>query len=273
MHVNLSIPIRRTAPGISFEQWLHADGVRHLSRRIRHLPGDSRRDRVVNHLRWLTGSRRLRPRDLPGGCFLSNEFYRMSVHAGTHVDAPFHYGPLCEGRPARKVTDLPLDWFSGPGVILDVRYCDGMVDQVAVREALRKRADGLPEGAIVLFRTDADLMLGTVDHHTRSTAITPSAVDELLAAGVQVMGTDCWSFDAPARRMVEQFFRVRYTGALWPTHMHGRDREFIQIEGLANLRSVPDSPFTFSAYPIALADAGAAWCRAVAVVEPVEEAV
>lgn len=267
MHVDLSIPIRRTAPGIEFEQWLHADGVGHLTKRIRRLPGDSRADRVRNYARWLTGSRRLKPADLPDGCFLSNEFYRMTVHAGTHVDAPFHYGPTCEGKPAKKVMDLPLDWFSGPGVILDVRDCDGVVDDVTVKQALARRGADLPPGAIVLFRTDADLMLGRVDYHTRSTAITPAAVDELLGAGVKVMGTDCWSFDAPARQMVERFFRTRDPDALWPTHMHGREREFIQIEGLANLRSVPDGPFTFSAYPIALADAGAAWCRAVAVTD------
>ncbi|MGW0757984.1 cyclase family protein [Streptomyces sp. NPDC002814] len=264
MFVDLSIPVSRRAPGVEFEQWLHRDGIRHLSRRIRALPGDSRRDRFVNHLRWLTGSRRLREQDLPDGCFMSNEFYRMSVHQGTHVDAPFHYGPQCEGRPAKKVMDLPLEWFHGPGVVLDVRGCGGRVTAADVKEALRTAGPEVGPGWVVLFRTDSDLRLGTPAYYTESTAITPEAVDLLLDLGVKVLGTDCWSFDGPARRMVEDFFATGDSGALWPTHLHGRRREFIQIEGLARLRALPDGPFTFMAFPVALADAGAAWCRAVA---------
>lgn len=274
MYVDLSIPISRRAPGVEFEQWLHRDGIRQLSRRIRALPGDSRRDRYLNFWRWLIGARRLRERDLPGGCFLSNEFYRMSVHQGTHVDAPFHYGPECAGEPAKKVMDLPLDWFSGPGVVLDVRGCGGRVTTAGVKEALDAAGSGVGPGTevgpgtVVLFRTDSDLRLGTPAYYTQSTAITPEAVDHLLDLGVKVIGTDCWSFDGPARAMVESFYETRDPRALWPTHLHGREREFIQIEGLAGLRGLPRrGPFTFMAFPIALADAGAAWCRAVAHVQ------
>ncbi len=263
-YVDLSLPVGRNAPGVEFEQWLHRDGIRHLARRIRALPGDSRRQRLLNHARWLTGRRRLRERDLPDGCFLSNEFYRMSVHQGTHVDAPFHYGPLCEGRPARKVLDLPLDWCSGPGLVLDVRPYD-RVGEPEVKEALRTAEGTAGPGTVVLFRTDSDLRLGTPAYFTRSTAITPAAIDHLLDLGVKVLGTDCWSFDGPPRRMVEEYYRTGDRGVLWPAHLHGRRREFVQIEGLAGLRALEGrGPFRFMAFPVALADAGAAWCRAVA---------
>jgi cyclase len=267
MYIDLSLPIRRQAPGVDFEQWLHKDGIRHLSRRIRSLPGDSRWERLINYWRWLTGQRRLSEHDLPGGMFLSNEFYRMSVHQGTHIDAPFHYGPLCEGKPAKKVLDMPLDWFMGPGVVLDVRSCDGTVTDETVNKAIIDAGVEPTSGSIVLFRSDSDLQLGTPEYFTKSTAILPSAVDELLRRGVRVMGTDCWSFDGPARCMVENFYRTRDSQALWPTHLHGREHEFVQIEGLANLRSIPAGEFTFVAFPIALMDAGGAWCRAVAMTE------
>src|SRR5262249_45375854 len=136
MYIDLSLPIRSQAPGVDFEQWLHRDGIRHLSRRIRRLPGDSRWQRVVNYFHWLTGQRRLSERDLPGGMFLSNDFYRIRVHQGTHVDARFHYGPLCEGKPAKKVLDMPLDWFMGPGVVLDIRAIDGTVTDETVKDFL-----------------------------------------------------------------------------------------------------------------------------------------
>lgn len=270
MYIDLSLPIRRQAPGVDFEQWLHEDGIRHLSRRIRSLPGDSRCQQIANYWRWLTGKRRLSERDLPNGLFLSNEFYRMSVHQGTHIDAPFHYGPLCEGKPARKVLDMPLDWFMGQGVVLDVRASGGTVTDETVKQTIADGAVDPSPGSIVLFRSDSDLRLGTPEYFTESTVITPCAVDELLHRGVKVIGTDCWSFDGPPRRMVEKFYRTKDGRALWPTHLHGREREFVQIEGLANLRSIPAGRFTFVAFPIALVDAGAAWCRAVAIMQDQE---
>ncbi|MFI2346591.1 cyclase family protein [Streptomyces sp. NPDC019443] len=271
MYVDLSLPVHRHAPGVEFAQWRHEDGARRLSRNTRALPGDGLGRRIANYGRWLAGSRRIRRRDLPEGCFLSNEFYRMSVHQGTHVDAPFHYGPRCEGRPAKKITDVPLDWLTGPALILDVRDCGGTVTAETVRAGLKAAlaetgADPGP-GWVVLFRTDSDLRVGTPAYFTRSTGVDVGAVDELLDRGVKVMGTDCWSLDARPAEMVERFHRTGDGSALWPTHMHGRRREFIAVEGLARLRDVPAGPFRFSGFPIALADAGAAWCRAVAKVE------
>jgi cyclase len=266
MIIDLSLPIRINAPGVEFEQWAHEDGAQNLSRRTRWFPGDSARKKAFNYLRWLVGLRRIRPDDLPDGCFLSNEFYRMSVHHGTHVDAPFHYGPRCEGKASKKVLDLPLEWLLGPGIILDVRDCGRVVTAEVVRSAAERCGTTLGEGSIVLFRTDADRLVGTPAYFDQATSIRPDAIDELVDRGVKVIGTDCWSFDGSPRQMVEEFYRTKNSSLLWPAHMHGRQREFLQIECLANLRSVPPGPFEFIGFPIALADAGAAWCRAVAVV-------
>ena len=46
----------------------------------------------------------------------------MSAHTGTHVDAPYHYGPTSEGLPARTIDQVPLEWCLAPGVVLDVRH-------------------------------------------------------------------------------------------------------------------------------------------------------
>src|SRR4051794_36152751 len=32
------------------------------------------------------------------------------THTGTHVDAPYHYSATCEGRPARTIDEVPLEW-------------------------------------------------------------------------------------------------------------------------------------------------------------------
>jgi kynurenine formamidase len=39
--------------------------------------------------------------------------------AGTHVDAPWHFGPVTAGRPAKKIDEVPLEWCYGDGVLLD----------------------------------------------------------------------------------------------------------------------------------------------------------
>src|SRR6187399_3171289 len=42
-------------------------------------------------------------------------------HTGTHVDAPYHYGAMSGGKPARRIDEVPLEWCFGPGVVLDFR--------------------------------------------------------------------------------------------------------------------------------------------------------
>jgi kynurenine formamidase len=51
------------------------------------------------------------------------ETVTLSTHAGTHVDAPSHYGPATSG-PGRTIDAVPLEWCYGDGVRLDVRQVD-----------------------------------------------------------------------------------------------------------------------------------------------------
>ena len=43
----------------------------------------------------------------------------LSAHTGTHVDAPYHYGPVSGGLPAKTIDQIPLQWCIGAGVLLD----------------------------------------------------------------------------------------------------------------------------------------------------------
>ena len=43
----------------------------------------------------------------------------IAPNAGTHIDAPYHFGPTSDGQRARTIDDLPLDWFYSDGVVLD----------------------------------------------------------------------------------------------------------------------------------------------------------
>ena len=45
-----------------------------------------------------------------GGLGWAVEEVLAITHTGTHVDAPFHYGPLSGGKPARRIDEVPLEW-------------------------------------------------------------------------------------------------------------------------------------------------------------------
>ena len=45
----------------------------------------------------------------------------IGTHAGTHVDAPWHYNSTIQGAPAQTIDELPLERFFGPGVVVDAR--------------------------------------------------------------------------------------------------------------------------------------------------------
>src|SRR5215475_4993125 len=66
----------------------------------------------------------VRPEDLAysGGLGWAVEEIQAITHTGTHVDAPYHYGAMSEGKPARTIDDVPLEWCFAPGVIIDVRH-------------------------------------------------------------------------------------------------------------------------------------------------------
>src|SRR3954466_10779646 len=49
-------------------------------------------------------------------------FTRLGTHHSTHVDAPYHYNSTIAGRPARRIDELPLEWFFAPGVVLDMTH-------------------------------------------------------------------------------------------------------------------------------------------------------
>ncbi len=65
--------------------------------RIKHKPHRAARWLV----RWLGLPFRLFPSDFSG--WADDLITHMGVHATTHIDAPWHYGPLSAGQPAATI--------------------------------------------------------------------------------------------------------------------------------------------------------------------------
>lgn len=210
----------------------------------------------------------LDPAVLPGGEFLNNDTFTLTVHTGTHVDAPAHYGSTAAyGRP-RTIDQLPLDWFHRPGVLLDLRDAGSRsVDAGYLGRELDRIGYEIQPLDIVLLHTGADAKLGTPAYFSDFTGLDASAVHLLLDAGVRVIGTDAFSLDAPFPYLIDRYHRTGDPSVLWPAHMVGRDREYCQIERLGNLDALPTSfGFSVTCFPIKLTGAGAGWTRAVATV-------
>ena len=48
-----------------------------------------------------------------------DEFTRLGTHSSTHVDAPWHYNSTIRGEPAKRIDELPLEWFFADAVVLN----------------------------------------------------------------------------------------------------------------------------------------------------------
>ena len=210
------------------------------------------------------------PHDLvySGGLGWAVEEIQAITHTGTHVDAPYHYGPTSEGKPARTIDLVPLEWCFAPGVVLDMRHkaAGEFIEVADLQAALAKIEYRLRPLDIVLLQTGADKRLGSRDYFAQP-GLGREGVLWLVEQGVRVIGIDAYTLDRPFADMVADFRRTGKGEYIWPAHFAGITREYCQIEKLANLDLLPrPHGFHVSCLPVKIAGASAGWCRAVALV-------
>ena len=194
------------------------------------------------------------------------ENIQATTHTGTHVDAPYHYGPESGGRPARRIDEVPLEWCFAPGVRIDVRHKES--GQEITVEDLRLALDHmqyrLKHRDIVLLWTGADQRIHT-SQYFRQPGLGRDGVLWLVEQGVRVIGIDAYTIDRPFVDMKEDYMRTGDGRYIWPAHFAGITQEYCQIEKLANLDQLPNAHgFWISCLPVKIARASAGWCRAVA---------
>jgi kynurenine formamidase len=100
--------------------------------------------------------------DLPQGLAWANDTITLGTHAGTHIDAPWHYFPTSEGKRARTIDELPLEWFYSDGMVLDMRHKPkgSLITIDDLREALYKIGYKIKPWDIVMIQTGADKFWG-----------------------------------------------------------------------------------------------------------------
>jgi kynurenine formamidase len=187
----------------------------------------------------------------------------VNSHAGTHVDAPYHYGATCEGRPARCIDEVPLEWCFGPGVVLDMRHRPpGEVISIDdLKQQLGTIRYTLHANDIVLLHTGAAKRWGTPEYF-RQPWLDRDSTLWLVDQGVHMIGIDAWTLDREFAAQIADFERTGDGRYIWPAHFAGITREYCQIEKLANLDQIPHPHgFYVSCPPVkiqAVAPAGAA---------------
>jgi kynurenine formamidase len=190
----------------------------------------------------------------------------LGTHNTTHVDAPWHYNSTIGGERAQTIDELPLEWFFGPGVVLDMLAKeDG--DPMTAADAqgeLERIGHELSPGDIVLVRTGRDAFYEEPDYIARGPGVTAEATRWLYDRGVRVMGVDAWGWDAPLHLQAQRAVAEDRAGIFWEAHQC--DLAYSQIERLVNLGALPPRGFQVACFPLKLEGGSAAPARVVALV-------
>ena len=160
----------------------------------------------------------------------------VSVHAGTHVDAPFHF--LADGT---SIDALPLERFIGPALV-------HAVDAGRHITEAHVRAIPLDGATRVLFKTRNSELLKQPDYDPSFTAFSLEAARALVARGVELVGLD--------------YLSVAHAEDQVPVHRAFLDHGVILLEGI-DLSAVPAGRYELMCLPIRLKGLDGAPCRAV----------
>ncbi|MGI6326543.1 MAG: cyclase family protein [Saccharofermentanales bacterium] len=209
----------------------------------------------------------LKPSDFNDSMSLTHEDFSGQFHCGTHVDAPFHFGPIVEGKPAKGIDEVPLDWFFQDGVRLDVRHVGSneLITVADIKQALAEIAYTLKPMDIVLIWTDYDKLIYTEKYLKEQPGMSREATEFILDQGVKVIGIDAYGFDRSFGYQAQAYKRGEIK-ELFPGHMVGRDREYVHMEKLGNLDQLPTATgYKVACFPVKAKGATAGQTRVVAI--------
>lgn len=100
------------------------------------------------------------------------------MHIGTHIDGPMHMT-----SDTRMMADLPLELFTGRGVLIDVRG----VKSIGFKESFQTM---IQPDDIVLFYSGLDLHFGDPDYFTTHPDISEKLARFLVERKVKMIGCD-----------------------------------------------------------------------------------
>jgi arylformamidase len=161
----------------------------------------------------------------------------MSLHSGTHMDAPFHFVP-----DGTTIDNLPLDLFIGPALVHEVK-AEGYIKAEHVEGI---ELDGITR---VLFKTRNSELLQRGAYDPDFVAFSVEAAEAMVAKGVKLVGLDYLSVAHAGEEQV-------------PVHRAFLDRGVALLEGI-DLSEIAPGRYELICFPIRIRGADGAPCRAV----------
>lgn len=218
-------------------------------------------------LRFLGLPFKLFPKNFEG--WADDTIKKMGVHSTTHIDAPWHYSPTVNGKPAKTIDEIPLEWCYADGIVIDMTHKPDFeaITSDDIKSFLKKENLSLKAGMIVLIRTGRDKLIGTKEYADKGTGMSAEATHWLIDQGIKVMGIDQWGWDLPLRYLIKKAKETNNSELFWEAHLVGQHKEYCHMEQLVNLGALPYTGFKVAVFPMKLVGASAAPARIVAIFE------
>lgn len=229
--------------------------------RVRHLDHEARGRQVAER-------NGLSLEALGGRANAMEEFIFLTTHTGTHMDAPWHYGPVAGDGPAPTIDRIPLEWCLGEGVRLDLR---GMqpgerIGTAELEGALRRIGHALQPGEIVLLCTGTAAHYGEPGCDAMNPGVTAEATAWLGGQGIRLVGIDAGIWDRPVAMQIADLQAGEGAGRYMEGHRAAGVHGMCILEWLTSLEQLPPTGFLVAAFPVKIEAAGGAWVRAVALI-------
>lgn len=164
----------------------------------------------------------------------------MSAHAGTHVDAPYHF--IADGK---TIEQLSLDTLVGPAQVVEIGGDSPLITAENLKNA------GIPAGThrvLLKTRNSHYWTQPGLPFQTGFSAVSPDGAEYLVQRGVKLVGID--------------YFSIAPFGDSVPTHRILLGAQIVALEGI-NLSEVPAGPYQLYCLPLKLGGADGAPARAI----------
>ena len=168
----------------------------------------------------------------------------LSVHTGTHMDAPFHFY-----SGADTIDRIPLERCVGPARIVDL--LDLAAGNEIRRDHIERRLNAPLRAHAAVLHTGWSKYWGAPGYFTGHPCLTADAAQFLVDCGVQLVGVDMPSVDR----------------APYPAHKILLGAGVPIVENLTNLDAIGADLFQLVVLPLKLAGRDGSPVRAVAFVE------
>ena len=226
--IDLSIPIANanyTGFQASIQYWDHDEGARTLGKSLG-----------------------LAQDDFPEGKALAWEEYQGITHMATHLDAPWHFGPTAEGKPAKTIDQVPLEKIVKKGRI--VPLTDTEPGGPVTADAVLATGVEIDASIIPILHTGwTEKTWGTDDFWDNMTYLDTSISELMIERGVSAVAIDCFP-EIPFWRDGMERDTSKPPG---PNHRALLGNNTIIIQMLTNISAiVGEDNFTLVAVPLRL---------------------